>query len=277
MDKSAPHASGFAHRIVALFSKVLMLAEKKAVMKKIFAGFIVLFTFLPQGVASDNLVTIVNSPWQPYYGKELPNYGLAPEIISAAYAREGYQVRFETMPWARVLVAVRKGRFDAAATAYFTGERAKVYLYSAPYLDSTVVFFKRKGVPIKWKTLRDLKPYKIGVVRGNSYSPEFDGADFLDKDMANSEIQILRKLWAERVQLAVLDLLVGKYLLDTQLPRYKNDLEILKPPLYVNRLHVMFSRNAPAIQQKSDAFNAGLRSISNDGTLIKIIEKYASH
>jgi polar amino acid transport system substrate-binding protein len=246
-------------------------------MKEIFVGLIVLFTFMPEGIAVEKLVTIANSAWQPYYGQELQNYGLAPQIISAAYARRGYKVQFETMPWARVLVAVQRGSFDAAATAYSTEERAFTYLFSDSYLDSTVVFFKRKEVSIKWKTLQDLAPYKIGMVLGNSYSPEFDKADFLKKDMASSEIQILRKLWAKRVQLVVIDRLVGKYLIDTQVPQYMNDIETLNPPLHVNKLYVMFSRNTPGIQEKVDAFNAGLHAISNDGTLNKILENYEFH
>jgi polar amino acid transport system substrate-binding protein len=206
----------------------------------------------------------------------LPNYGLVPEIITAAYGRKGYKVHFETMPWARVLLSVKKGIYDAAATAYFTEERAEVYFFSDAYMESSVVFYKRKDAPIDWKTLDDLRPYSIGVVRGNSYSPEFDGAEFLRKDSANSEIQSLRKLLAKRVDLVVMDQLVGNYLINKELPQHKTDLEIIRPPLYVNKLYLMFSRRVPDVQQKINAFNMGLLEISKNGTLKCIIDKYRS-
>ncbi len=93
----------------------------------------------------------------------------------------------------------------AVATAYYTDERSKTYYYSDPYMESLTGFFVRKSSNIKWKVLEDLKPYRIGTVADNSYSLEFDKADFLKIETVSHEIQNLKKLLKKRIDITVLD------------------------------------------------------------------------
>jgi len=148
--------------------------------------------------ASEKTVTIVASNWLPYSGRFLPNYGIAPELISAAYQHEGYKVEYNFMAWSKAIKEVEEGNCDAAANAYYTAERAEKYLFSESYMESPVVFYKRKDTPINWnKSLEDLKAYRIGVVKGYANSPEFDKADFLNKKVSKTEILNIKKTDSE--------------------------------------------------------------------------------
>jgi polar amino acid transport system substrate-binding protein len=227
-----------------------------------------------EGIAGDRTVSIATSEWLPYCGNFLPNYGIEPEIVTAAYSRKGYTVKFDFMAWTRVLEDVRDGKYDAATSASFTEERAKEYFYSESYMQSPIVFYRRTGEAIHWNRLEDLKLYKIGVVRGYSYSPGFDKADFLQKKEAPTDILNIKKLLLKQADLIVMDQMVGHYIINNKLSNHeRNNLEVMYPPLISDKLHLMFSKKAPDVSEKIAAFNDGLKEIREDGTLQKIMEK----
>ena len=245
-------------------------------MKKFVIVFVVWFAFMTEGIAAEKTVTIATLNWLPYSGRFLPNYGIVPELISAAYARKGYKADYNFMAWTKVLEEVREGKYDAAANAYYTDERAKAYLFSDVYMDSPIVFYKRKDSRIRWNgSLEELKPYRIGIVKGYANGPEFDKADFLDKRVSKNEILNIKKLILKQADLIVADKFVGHYLINEKLPEHEKDiLEPLPIPLYVNKLHLIFSKKVPDAQQKLEVFNNGLKEIIKDGTLERILVKY---
>lgn len=233
------------------------------------------FMFAAEGIAAEKTISIATSEWLPYCGRFLANYGIEPEIVAAAYQRMGYKTNFNFMAWSRALKDVNEGKYDAVTSASFTEERARDYLYSESYMNSPAVFYKRKGSPITWRSLEDLKPYKIGVIKGYSYSPEFDKADFLQKVTSKNEVLALKKLILKQADLVVMDRFVGHYTITEKLPVYeKNIPEILDPPLYLDKLHLMVSKKTPDALKKLEAFNAGLEKIIKDGTLQSILVKH---
>ncbi len=244
--------------------------------KKFVVALIIWFICLTEGLAAEQRVTIATLNWMPYSGRFLPNYGIAPELISHAFARKGYKANYSFMAWSKALKEVKKGNYDALANAYYTEERAKHYLPSGPYMDSPIVFFKRKDTPISWTgLLEELKPYRIGVVKGYANSPEFDKVDFLNKKVSKTEMLNMKKLVLKQADLIVMDRFVGHYLISKKLPEHEKDLvEPIFPPLYVNRLHLMFSRKVPNAQQNLEMFNSGLKEIIEDGTMKRVLGKY---
>jgi len=243
-------------------------------MKKLILVVIVWIAVVQTGIAAEK-ISIATSEWIPYCGRFLPNYGIEPQIVSAAFQRSGWEVDFSFMAWARALKLVKTGKYDAVTSASFTEERAADYLYSESYMGSPIVFYKRKDSPIRWNTLKDLKPYKIGMVRAYSYSPEFDKADFLHKVTSKNDMLCLKKLILKQADLAVINRFTGHYIIENKLSAHeKQELEVLEPPLHMDKLHLMFSKKAPDASKKLAAFNAGLKKISEDGTLKRILEKH---
>lgn len=244
-------------------------------MKKFVMVLAVCIMFAAEGIAAEKTISIATSEWLPYCGRFLANYGIEPEIMAAAYQRMGYNTDFNFMAWSRAIKEVKEGKYDAVTSASFTQERARDYLYSKSHMDSPAVFYKRKGSPITWSVLEDLKPYKIGVIKDYSYSPEFDKADFLQKVASKNEVLALKKLILKQADLIVMDRFVGHYTISEKLTAYeKNIPEILYPPLYLDKLHLMVSKKTPDALKKLEAFNAGLKKIIKDGTLKSILVKH---
>jgi ABC-type amino acid transport substrate-binding protein len=139
------------------------------------------------GFADDKTVSLATLEWEPYVGRKLMNYAFISEIVTEAFKRVDYSQTVDFMPCARVLQEVLKGEYDAAFPADYPDTRAKNYALSNSFAEGPLVLCKKKEADISYKSLQDLKPYCIGVVRGYVNTPEFDAADYLRKDLANSD------------------------------------------------------------------------------------------
>ena len=223
---------------------------------------------------ADKLIALATTEWPPYVSQSLSDDGFTSEIIRQAFARVGYTVTLSFMPWKRALGKVEEGRYDAAYPAYYSEERARIYALSKPFSTAPLGFYKRKDRDIGYQTLRDLRPYRIGVVRGYVSTSALDTVDFLEKDIADNDTQNLRKLLKGRVDLIVIDKLTAQHLLNTVLPEGRHQLEFITPPLAENFLHVLFSRHTKAYEKIRHDFHQGLQQILEDGTIQKILEKH---
>lgn len=228
----------------------------------------------PTAEAGKNIIKLATLDWAPYVGQDLPKYGFTTAIVSEAFKRAGYEVKVDFMPWVRVVKETEAGNYDAAFPEYYSDERAAAFFMSEPFASGPLGFYKRKADNIPYAKLEDLKPYRIGVVRGYINTPEFDAADYLQKEEASSDELNLRKLLAGRIDLIVIDKFVAQYLIKTSFPEATDDLEFMKPPLLDQSLYVIFPRGVASSEEKLQAFNAALKTMREDGTLERILEEY---
>jgi polar amino acid transport system substrate-binding protein len=220
------------------------------------------------------VVRLATLEWPPYVGEDLPDKGFTTAIVSEAFKRAGYEVKIDFMPWARALKESNGGNYDAAYPEYYSEERAKTFLFSDQFAASPLGFYKQKSTNITYAKLEDLKPYRIGVVLGYTNTPEFDAADYLQKETVNADEQNLRKLLLGRIDLAVIDKYVAQYIITTKIPEATDKLEFIEPQLKEQPLYLIFSQQSANNKQKLMAFNAALKSMQADGTLEKIFKKY---
>jgi polar amino acid transport system substrate-binding protein len=225
-------------------------------------------------VADDNKLSIVADNYPPYYGKELRNGGLLTEIVAEAFKRAGYDVEIKFMPWKRALEGAKAGKHDGLFTLWYREEREEWFVYSDPMSPASEIgFYKRKGSEIYFQTFEDLKPYTIGVGRGYATPPGLDEAS-LKTSLARDDEENLRKLHKGRIDLALTDKLVAKYIINTRIPDAAPHLEWLPPTLHVETNHFAISRKAENFNMKLADFNRGLAAIEADGTLKAIIAKH---
>jgi polar amino acid transport system substrate-binding protein len=243
--------------------------------------FIALGTFLllsfsgPVSAIEEISFTTVN--WEPYSGEFLAGYGVGSAIIEEACLRVGLKATFRFLPWKRAMEEVKRGKYDALFSAYFSEKRSQVYGVSKAYMSGPLVLAVRKGAQLAWDgTVRSLEPYRIGVVRGYVNTEEIDKADFLIKDEATSDLLNLKKLLGKRIDVIVIDKYTAIHLLksNSTLEGNVQDIEFLDPPLDMRSIHVMFSKNMPDWEKHLEMFNAGLSAIQEDGTKDIILEKY---
>jgi len=225
-----------------------------------------------QGIASEiNLVTV---DYAPFYGPSLPNQGPITEIVTAAFKKAEYQVKVKYVPWARALSDAKAGKADGLHGAWYSQEREEWFVYSDKLPGNEIVLFKRKGTePQVFTSYTDLQPYKIGVVRGYVNPPEFDAANIRTEE-ANSDKLNLTKLAKGRVDLILIDRAIAKYMLANELTEYQDKLEAIDPPLTIEYLYMLISKETNDYQQKVDDFNRGLKTLTEEGGVDEIMRRH---
>ena len=244
---------------------------------KIITLIVLLYTLqIVPAISFAEQINLTSCDWKPYNGEGLLNNGFTCEIISKAFERRGHKVSFTFLPWKRAMLETEKGKYHALFAAYYTKERATIYAASDAYATGPLVLCAKKNSNIKYKSLNDLKPYRIGVVLGYANTDAFDRADYLKKDTVSFDLQNIRKLLAGRVDLIVVDKYLALYHLKNSpvLDGNSQSVEFLDPPLQEKTLHVMFSRAIPGFEKRVTDFNQGLKEIKANGTYKKILIRH---
>ncbi|GFK33286.1 substrate-binding periplasmic protein [Vibrio cholerae] len=189
----------------------------------------------------DKLVRIASGEWPPFIGSDLPNYGFVGEIITQAFAKQGYQVEFQFLPWARAYAETQRGLYDATAIWMHSAEREVDFFYSLPVSQEEFVFFYAVKKPFDWNTLTDLAPYKLGGV----LTMERDGL----------AAKNLEKLAKGRVDVVPEEKHIGYYLINQQIPHLQDLITHHPTPFLTNSNYLLFPKQGARSQELLDAFN----------------------
>lgn len=229
-------------------------------------------SFLANPVRSAETLTLATLDWEPYIGQNMPNQGYVAALVKEAYATAGYEVKYEFMPWARVVALAKEGKTDGYLPEYYAESLKTDFLVSEPFPGGPLGFFKRKADKVTFTNLQDLKDLKIGVVRDYVNTEEFDKAAFLTKEEANDDITNLRKLLGNRLDLAVMDKYVGMYLIQKEMADKAGELEFVSPVLEEKSLYLCISKKTANAEAKIKAFNDGLKAMHDNGKLAALLK-----
>ena len=99
---------------------------------------VMVLTLIPLVGLADPVRMLANTS-PPYADRKLPEKGLALELVSHIMKRAGYETDISIEIWSRALEGVRIGLYDALATAWYSEERSRDFLFSEPYLESKII------------------------------------------------------------------------------------------------------------------------------------------
>ena len=155
--------------------------------------------------SAEEIITIATLEYAPWTGKNLKSNGFVNHVITEAFRREGYTVKYTYLPWKRGVTETKRGEYSALSYVYWSKDREKEFYLSDPISEEKIVFFHLKSNPIKdWKTLIDLNDYKFGATRGYTYTKNFWNlakTRRLMVDLTNSDIQNFKKLLSGRIDI----------------------------------------------------------------------------
>ncbi|MGD2270613.1 MAG: transporter substrate-binding domain-containing protein, partial [Desulfobacterales bacterium] len=216
--------------------------------------------------ANEKQITAVTTQWPPYMGIRLIDKGFLPEVLVEAFDKFGYTVTVEFRPWARALDDVKNGHKDILCGVYYTREREEFLAYSQPITEAQDVLFMKEGRDITYQQLTDLKPYKMGVLRGAAHGKEFDAADFLNKEEVTHYGQNIRKLLVDKIDLMAGPRDVINFIIKRDYPQFVDKILVVNPPLSTNKVYFGFSKKVAKHQELLNVFNEGLDLIKKEGT-----------
>jgi polar amino acid transport system substrate-binding protein len=237
--------------------------------------FVIIILCLQVSLIQARDISMVTVDWEPYYASSLDKGGVYTEIIMTAFKRVGHKATIKFLPWKRALKYVAEGKNDIVMGAYYNKEREKTYFFSdsCMTLHSGLVAHKNLGIT-EYKSLKDLKPYKIGINRGWIYSPEFDSADYLQKDEATNQMVNIRKFFKRRVDMIAITIEIFQYEISRMKNHDMSEVVVLNPHLGEKGLHLMMGRKIPDYKKIIADFNRGLKEIRNDGTYGSILSSH---
>ncbi len=230
--------------------------------------------FFSPFAAGAEALQVTGSLWTPYMDDQLPNGGLATDLVRTALARAGYEVEPNIEGWSRAYQGTAVGVYDAVAAVWQNDQRSEDLLFSEPYLMNDIVLLARKGVLIDYANLSDLAGYRIGVVRGYAYEDAFDRSMNLNRVTNYYLIQNLLLLRKGKLEVIVGDKWSIFYQISRYMPDDLEEFRLLPKPLARRALRFGVSRQNPEAALIIDRFNQAIAGMKQDGSYEDIVRKH---
>ena len=197
--------------------------------------------------------------------------GLDTEIVEAVLTEIGVQPEIKFMPWKRVLQLMEADKLDMSFQYKASSERFEKFLIIGPLRAGKTVFAVPKDSSIKeWNDLKDFSGIRVGGIRGYIYTPEFDGASDIKKDVtANNYEQLVKMLALKRFPVIIGD--QASIVYTAKQLNLTDKIRLLPKVLQQIDRFVVFPNSKP---EMAGRFAHGLNKIRFEGKLDQILAKW---
>jgi polar amino acid transport system substrate-binding protein len=227
-------------------------------------------------IAQAEVLQVTGSLWSPYVDGDLPNGGLASDLVRTALTRAGYEVNANVEPWNRAYEGTAVGVYDVIPAIWQNAERGEDLIFSNPYLLNDIIFMARQGVLVEYRTLSDLSGYRIGVVRDYAYDDDFDSHPDLYRVVNSHLIQNLLLLRQDRLDMVVGDKWAILRQISQFMPEDLTYFRALSKPLARRALRLGVSRMNPDADEIIAGFDAAIAEMQADGTYDEIVKRHTA-
>lgn len=215
---------------------------------------IFVFTILfSASVYTEEVIVFADSPYPPYvlgsHNDPQPIGGTAVNLVNQLFTElPNHRVRFQLLPWKRVLKNLEEGLVDGVTMVAKTPERERFLDFSAALIEyELALFYATSAFPdgFDWKSLADLSEFRIGVVEGylsdsKMHELATNGAPLTLVRLSGTERQLFGMLLKGRVDLICFKLESGKTLLRRE--NWSNDIKPSQRSVYQGSYHLGFSK-----------------------------------
>lgn len=228
------------------------------------ARFGVLLALLMPPMGNADTLKLTSLLWPPYAGQQLENQGVSIMVAKAALNAMGHDLQVDFYPWSRAVKLA--GMPNTDYLGYFPAYHYQndVFIFSSGIGSSPLGLVEQKLHPISWTQTADLTQYVLGVVQGYVNTDEIDSliaSGYLRVEAVSSDEHNIRKVAAGRIDAAVIDVHVLRYLLQQKaLAPLSPKLQMNKKLLESKQLHVAFLNNAEGKKWR-DILDQGLTKI----------------
>ncbi|MFC5357327.1 substrate-binding periplasmic protein [Azospirillum himalayense] len=195
--------------------------------------------------------------------------GIDTEIVVALLKELNITPVHRPLSWTEVVRSMDENTADVGFQFIASPARFAQYNMIGPFRTGTTVFMVRKDSPIAFERLEDLTPYRIGVVDGFAYAPDFDAATYLEKVPSSSNVVNFRRLILGRVDVIVGDLHVLNHMAK-QDGRLK-DVRVLPKPLGLIPRYIAMPK---ARKEKAERLQAAFVKLRDNGTITRILDSW---
>ncbi len=172
-------------------------------------------------------------------------------------------------PWKRVVHSARVGELDIVNGAFYTEERAKHFVFTAPTRKDPIVVVTLKNNGFEFQKWSDLTGKHGAILRGQSYGEEFDEfrSKHLNITIADNFTSLISLLQHSRVDYIIAGLYPLKVRAEKQ--GFSDTLNILQQPISFGQASIMISKNSPC-RELLPEINLLIDQFTKDGTINRI-------
>ncbi len=219
-------------------------------------------------------ITLLANTSPPYADRKLPEQGLALELVKHIYSRTDYSPDIIIESWPRAMEGVRIGVYDALASAWYTEERARDFLFSEPYLDSELIIVTLRSDQQPYSKLAHLEGRRLGVRTDYGYGIDFSTIPNLQLVEENHLIQNLLNLLNGSVDFVIGDRRTMVMQMQEYLGKQAAKFRVVDIRLPGRQRHVAASRDVVGHEKIIAEFNRALAETRRDGSYDAILKKW---
>ncbi|MBI2381254.1 MAG: transporter substrate-binding domain-containing protein [Gammaproteobacteria bacterium] len=229
----------------------------KVLMRMLAAGLLGLWAGLTSLAPAVELRALTESLPPFNYQEEGRITGYATELLREMLAEAGHSARFELMPWPRAYQQALSLPDVVLYSTVRNAEREKLFQWIGPIAERRMYVYKlRERQDIQVKTLADIVPYRIGLVRGMASSQLLLNA--MENQKLRADFTHLQELNFRKLIAGRLDLVVAMdYGMSSMAKAQRIDPAAIEPVLLLDQLHPLYfalSRDTdPAVVRKLSA------------------------
>lgn len=237
---------------------------------------ILLLITLSSLFSSSEHVKVCYLEWGKLGGKNLPSYGLVPDVVSTTLKEAGYEPEVTIMPWARCLKLVSLKKYDMVAGFWIGEEQKKSYQYFEPNTIDDIAFITLKGFLAKSGKIEDFYGKKVGLIRDaggleNFYSKE---KNFKKVMKVDNDIQLVRLLKAGRIDAIISDPVQVLSKVDAMFPELINKLKVWDPVIQRNIGAPAVAKDHPKRDELEKRYNNAFKKLVKQGLYDEMMKKH---
>jgi multiple sugar transport system substrate-binding protein len=234
-----------------------------------------LFFFLlltnPICYSSSTVIPLSTYEIPPYVGKNLPNQGATSEIVRQAFRASGILTENHFFPAARAFTTAAQGITTATFPITLDSKYDSSLLLSNPFPGIQLGLLRKISTGSQ---SHNVAGKTVGVLRGtfeNTVKQQLKGAKIQE---ANSNEMLLKMLFAGRIDYVFIDKFTAADLMVGQFPHMIGKMEFIKESATSIDFRLGVNESSADSHRILAAFNEGLKKISLNGSLNKILYKH---
>jgi polar amino acid transport system substrate-binding protein len=218
--------------------------------------------------------------WPPYTSAATPGaatdrppVGFSVDLIRTAFARQGIEVDFVVVPFARCLMLARTAQVAGCFNATVTDDnRADYHWHQPPMFDEELSIFGRAGEGSGELRLADLRGQRLGLTNGYTYPAEVMHDARIQRFNATSDAALLRMLASKRVDFILINRTPAALRIDAA-PELRGKL-VRRGMVSQDSFWIAFSKQHPQGQQLAESFGQSLAQMRRDGSYQRMLDAF---
>ncbi len=201
--------------------------------------------------------------------------GLMTDIVKESFAEEGIRIKYKIWPMARIIWGVINNRASAVvgSRAWFLNAEGADKLRPVRIYNTAFHFFymkERFPQGITFTSIKELKKYRIGYIRGGGLTIVLKKADIKPK-LVKELIQNIKKCFHGRIDMHVATELAGWGAVQDVYPDQTDKFTMIDKPILKIDGDIIFAENQKTLEE---TFRRGLKKIKKNGIYLQILKKY---